>query len=128
MNDEFQERRKHPRIDVSWAIYIEVVGRGSRTEADNVIVRCETVDVSVGGLKIWVPEPIAQGSQLNIAVPMDDWKENLELAGRVMWTRAADDGKGFWLGLELADSSHDDMRKWYEAVQHLQSHAPMAGP
>ncbi|MCB1854439.1 MAG: PilZ domain-containing protein [Halieaceae bacterium] len=128
MNDEFQERRKHPRIDVSWAIYIEVVGRGSRTEADNVIVRCETVDVSVGGLKIWVPEPIPQGSQLNIAVPMDDWKENLELAGRVMWSRAADDGKGFWLGLELEDSSHDDMRKWYEAVQHLQSHAPMAGP
>ena len=128
MNDEFQERRKHPRIDVSWAIYIEVVGRGSRTEADNVIVRCETVDVSVGGLKIWVPEPIPQGSQLNIAVPMDDWKENLELAGRVMWSRAADDGKGFWLGLELEDSSHDDMRKWYEAVQQLQFHAPTAGP
>ena len=120
MSNDFSDRRKHPRIDVSWAIYIEVVSRASRTEADNTIVRCETVDVSVGGLKIWVPEPIAQGSHLNIAVPMADWKENLELAGMVIWSREAGDGKGYWLGLELADSSHEDMRKWYEAVQHLQ--------
>ena len=40
MSNDFNDRRKHPRIDVSWAIYIEVVSRGSRTEADNTIVRC----------------------------------------------------------------------------------------
>ena len=120
MTDDFSERRKHPRVDVSWAIYIEVVSRGNRSEAHNTIVRCETVDVSVGGLRVWVPEPIAQGSKLNIAVPMDEWKENLELAGKVMWAREAGDQAGYWLGLELEDSSHDDMRKWYEAVQHLQ--------
>lgn len=120
MTDNFTDRRKHPRVDVSWAIYIEVVSRGSRTEADNVIIRCETVDVSVGGLKVWVPEPIAQGSKLNIAVPMEDWKDNLELAGKVMWNREAGDKEGYWLGLELEDSSHEDMLKWYEAVQHLQ--------
>jgi len=120
MSQDFTERRRHPRVDVAWAIYIEVVGRGSRSEADNTILRCETVDISVGGLRVRVPEPIPQGSKLNIAVPLEQWKQSLELCGKVMWAREAEDGSGHWLGLELEDSSPEDMRKWYQAIQFLQ--------
>ena len=120
MTYDYTDRRKHPRVDVERAIYIEVVQPGSRSEAHNTVLRCETVDVSVAGLRIWVPENVPAGSKLNIAVPMEEWKENLELVGKVMWSRPAETQSGYWLGLELEDSSREDMEKWFRAVQFLQ--------
>ena len=119
MRRDYGDRRKHQRITVERAIYVEVVRRGSRSEADNTIIRCETVDISVGGLRIWVPESIAKGSILNIAVPMDDWKENLELVGEAMWVKEADNKEGYWVGLKLEDTVREDMAKWFKAVYRL---------
>lgn len=120
MTYDYNDRRKHPRVEVERAIYIEVVQPGRRSEAHNTVLRCETVDVSVAGLRIWVPENVPAGSKLNIAVPMNEWKENLELIGKVMWSRPAENQSGFWLGLELEDSSREDMEKWFRAVHFLQ--------
>ena len=117
---DYTDRRKHPRVDIERAIYIEVVTPGIRSEAHNTVIRCETVDVSVAGLRIWVPEDVPSGSKLNIAVPMEEWKENLELVGKVMWTSQADNQAGYWLGLELEDTTREDMGKWFRAVQFLQ--------
>lgn len=119
MSFNYTEKRKHQRVHVERAIFVEVETPGSRTEAQNQILRCETLDVSVGGLRIWVPEKIMEGSKLNIAAPMEDWKENLELVGKAMWVRPAEDQEGFWVGLELADSSRDDMEKWLQVVYRL---------
>ncbi len=121
MSFQYTERRKHQRIHVERAIFVEVENPGSRTEADNTIMRCETLDISLGGLRIWVPENIEQGATLNIAAPMADWKENLELIGKAMWVREADepDRKGYWVGLELQDSSRDNMEKWLKVVHRL---------
>jgi len=115
----YTERRKHQRIHVERAIFVEEESPGSRTEAHNQILRCETLDVSVSGLRIWVPEEIMEGSKLNIAAPMEDWKENLELVGQAIWVRPAEDQEGFWVGLELADSSRADMEKWLKVVYRL---------
>jgi len=62
---------------------------------------------------------IAMGSTLNIAVPMDDWKENLELVGEAMWVKEADNKEGYWVGLELEDTSREDMEKWFKVVYRL---------
>lgn len=121
--EDYFDRRKHQRIEVVRAIFIEVVRRGARTESANTIIRCETVDISVGGLKVYVPQSIAQGSRLNIAVPMDDWKENLELVGDAVWVRPAGDGEGFWVGLELHDTDRGNMEKWFKVV-HAMGNTP----
>jgi hypothetical protein len=127
MGYDYSDRRKHQRINVEKAIYIEVVGRGSRSEADNTIIRCETVDISVAGLKIWVQNAIPQGSKLNIAAPMDDWKENLELVGKVMWLREADNAQGYWVGLELEDTGRDNMERWFRVVHFLNKSPDTSG-
>lgn len=121
MSFQYTERRKHQRIHIERAIFVEVENPGSRNEAGNQILRCETVDVSVGGLKIWVPEAVEQGATLNIAAPMEDWKENLELSGKAMWVTEVDDSDrgGYWVGLELMDSSRQDMEKWLKVVHRL---------
>jgi len=121
---DYLDRRKHQRIEVVKAIFIEVVRRGSRRETDNAIIRCETVDISVSGLRIYVTQLIPQGSQLNIAVPQDDWKDNLELIGEAVWVKPVGDGKGYWVGLELRDSNRDTMQRWFKVVHSLSSTPP----
>jgi hypothetical protein len=118
------EKRKHQRIEVEQVLFIEIVNRRSRSESENTIIRCETVDVSVGGLKIYVSNSIALGSRLNIAVPMEGWKENLELVGEAVWVRPAEGKQGFWVGLELRDSNRDNMEKWFRVVHSLSSTPP----
>jgi len=115
--DYNEDRRKHPRFSVQKAIYVEIVDRDSRSEADNTIILCETVDISLGGLRIWVPEPVEQGCTVNIAVPSSEWKENLELVGKVMWVQDADNRSGYWIGLELEDTSRENMERWFQVVQ-----------
>lgn len=119
MGYDYAERRKHQRVDVERAIYIEVVTRDTRSEAHSNIIRCETLDVSIGGLRVWVPTPIKQGSKLNIAAPLEDWKESLELVGEAMWVKEADDREGYWVGLALKDSSREDMERWFKVVHRL---------
>ena len=121
MGYDYSDRRKHERINIENVIYVEEVRRGARPEAGNTVIRCETVDISVGGLRILVPEPFQQGSTLNIAVPADDWEENLELVGKAMWIKEAGNKMGYWVGLELEDSSREDMEKWFKVVQKLKT-------
>ncbi len=64
---EYHDRRKHERFGIARVIFVEVVAAGGRSEADNPILRCETVDVSIGGLRIWVPEAVPAGCTLNLA-------------------------------------------------------------
>ncbi|MCB1697858.1 MAG: PilZ domain-containing protein [Halioglobus sp.] len=118
---DYSDRRKHPRIEVARAIFIEVVQRDSRSESDNAIIRCETIDISAGGLRIHVPQAIRPGCQLNIAVPMEDWKESLELIGDALWVKPVERGSGFWVGLALRDSNPQAMKKWCEVVRGLSS-------
>ena len=115
------DRRKHPRISVVRAIYIEVVSPGFRRESEHTILRCETVDVSVGGLLVRVPQAIPSGTTLNIGAPLGDWTEELELVGTAQWSKPVENSDEYWVGLELRDSTEEDMRKWFTVVARLQA-------
>lgn len=116
---EYPERRGHERLCVVQAIFVEVSPGGGRRGGDSKVIRCETVDVSVAGLRLLVPEPIAAGSTLDIAVPMSDWQDNLELVGEAKWCHAARGKPGFWVGIELKDTTRENMEKWCIVVHQL---------
>lgn len=113
------ERRRHERVEVTKAIYLEVVPRGVGKRGPNPVIRCETLDVSIRGLRLLVPEAVKIGSRLNVAVPAEDWIENLELTGEVRWLQEADQCAGYWLGLELQDTNRENMERWFKTVQTL---------
>ena len=119
MAQNLQDRRRHQRYEVVQAIFIEVVQPGTRRETENSIIRCETVDISMQGLKISSNEHIEPGLQLNIAVPQTGWVENLELVGESRWVTDAEGQDGYWVGLELRDTSRDNMEKWFKIVSTL---------
>ena len=119
LNGRSSDRRAHERFEYTQAIYIEVAGRRRRSESQNIILRCETVDISVGGLKLYIQQAIPAGSQLNLAVPLDNGKDNLELTGEAMWVKPADNNRGYWVGLQLNDSDRETMAKWCRVVHRL---------
>lgn len=119
LGQNFTERRKHERIGITQPIYLEILQRGRRRSTKNEVLRCETVDISVQGLCIYVPLEIPPGTRLNIAVPESNWIENLELSGEARWIRKTKDGKGYWLGLELQDTSRENMERWFKTVSML---------
>ncbi len=116
MAGNYTDRRKYERVDTVQPIFIEEVKAGGRSKSDNNVLRCETVDVSVKGLRIYVPQEIRKGSKLNIAVPDKDFIENLELMGVARWVTKADDKPGYWVGLELQDTSRENMEKRFKTV------------
>ena len=121
-----QERRAYKRIDYVQPIYIEIASRKRRPESLNTILKCETVNVSVGGLKVFVPEPIPEGSRLNLAVPLENGKNNLELTGKAVWMQPSDNDDGCWVGLQLDDSDQESMEKWFRVVYSLSCGTPAA--
>ncbi|MFK7976604.1 MAG: PilZ domain-containing protein [Halioglobus sp.] len=119
MSNTITERRKHERIGIIQPIYLEILQSGNRRSTSIDVIKCETVDVSIEGLCIYVPMEIEPGTRLNIAVPEANWIENLELSAQARWIRKAKDGQGFWLGLELQDTSRENMEKWFKTVSLL---------
>ena len=119
MYNDYVDRRKHERVNVARAIYLEVVSYGSRSEADNLIYRCETIDVSKGGLCLLVPQHIPPGRTVNIAAPLGEGKESVELVGESIWSRPTDSGDGHWVGLQLQTDGSQDMDRWVWIVQRL---------
>jgi PilZ domain-containing protein len=116
---DFSDRRKHERKNVVHDIYVEVAKRGVRSEAHTTIFKCETVDVSSSGLKIISPQAIAIGATLNIAVPMQNWQDNLEFIALAKWSQELEDKDGFWIGLELQQESEEKTQNWLNVVQQL---------
>lgn len=123
--DKKKEQRAHKRIELVQAIFIEVTSRNNRSESRNTIIRCESVNVSEGGLKIFVPQPIAPRSKLNIAVPWGDWQDSLELTGRAVWIKPAEEKNGYWVGLQLDDTDLASMEKWCLVVHSLSYTTPV---
>ena len=119
MTDRFEDRRQHPRLTFQRAIYIEVAKRGQIRDSHTDVMRCETVDVSVSGLKVFVPQEVPADSHLYIAAHTDDWQESLELQGVARWCAPAVEKNGYWLGLELMDADSSAMQKWFMVLQRL---------
>jgi len=113
------ERRKHKRVEIEHAIFVEVVSGRRSSEGSNDLIKCKTVDISVEGLCIFVPIKIAVGSHLNIAVPAEGWIDNLELEGVARWIRDAKTGSGYWVGMELRDTSRENMAEWFKIVSRM---------
>ena len=119
MTDSAADRRQHPRINFQKAIYIEVAQPGQIRDSHAEVMRCETVDVSVSGLKVFVPRDVPANSHLHIVAHTDDWQESLELHGVARWCAPTAQKNGYWLGLELMDADSEAMHKWFMVLQRL---------
>lgn len=115
-----KDRRKYERINTKVPVFIETVVGHGYAETGNILFRCETLDISAQGLKVWVPLHIPQGGVLNISVPGDDLTGNLELVGESIWVENSEVKSGYWVGLELKDTSPELMKNWFNIAHQMQ--------
>lgn len=119
---QLAEKRAHERYNLRLAIFVEVLSPGD-SQSQNRVFRSETVDVSARGLRLWLPEAVAVGRRLHLAIPLENLRESLELEGRAVWSAEANDRPGYWVGLQLDDASREDMERWFLVVQRLRRQA-----
>lgn len=70
-------KRKHERVNVTIK---------SEVQSPESITLSKTVNISRGGLFISTPEPLDQGSEVNLAIQIPGG-EIVQIKGRVKWVR-----------------------------------------
>ena len=107
-----EDKRNNDRIHMTGAIFIEVTA--SEGHAQNRILICRSFDISPGGLRVGLDEPIEIGSILQLGADLVPGRDPLYLVGEVRWTEPRDPGPGYWVGFELLDSADTDIAAWRE--------------
>jgi len=73
--DDSQEKRKHPRFEVSWHVTVFT---------DQGIIEGETINISVDGISICCEEPLQMEKIFRITIAPQNHKI-IQVAGKVIW-------------------------------------------
>lgn len=114
-NDQRQEFRLTGRI------WVDVLVEATDGVVAGRTVRCSSSDISANGLRVYTPEPLAEGSILPLVIELEPAR--FELMGEVKWCFAAEKqaGTGYIAGFALYESDQTSILEWKEAIAHLLS-------
>ncbi|SFR46220.1 PilZ domain-containing protein [Marinobacter daqiaonensis] len=79
------------------------------------VVEASSSDVSPGGLRVVIPEPLVEGALLTVAVRLDGFAEPCNLTAEVVWCRAMDSGR-WQSGMRILETGDGDYLMWMEAL------------
>jgi len=106
----WEEKRRHPRIAVSWPVSIETSDR-----ADNVQLK----DISLGGAFVVCPEPLALNEKFKISIRIPN-RAPLCLNGEVVWSNrnmSADRVVNRGMGIRFIKNTENDRQRLNEALK-----------
>ncbi len=113
--------RKHLRLPAEHRVYIET--GASDGEDDSTIDVCNTLDVSVNGLRLALGHELPVGAYLHLGVETthpDASQSTLILVAVVRWCCPRETEDGPWLaGLEVQPAQGSDYQRWEELVAGL---------
>jgi len=114
---EFLERRRHARVEyrteVSYADLESAVERQNNAQKRNYICG-KSVDISLSGLKILTPEPLKEGTVLEIIFILHEQLAIIDTIGVVVWSSIDESGSCASAGLRflsLTDRAKDAILK-----------------
>jgi uncharacterized protein (TIGR02266 family) len=83
----------------------------SKVSAKDCTTCNDTVNISHGGLFISTPEPLDEGSEINLALQLPDG-ESVAIKGKVKWVRQNEkEGERAGMGIEFVGISEKDIKK-----------------
>ncbi len=119
--------RKHTRLPILSVTFIELESPRMGENDSGTVVRCNSLNVSRGGLKVELEEEITVGALLQLGVELPNAEEPLYLVGEVRWCRPAEDAEdaedaeGAWMaGFQLMNAINSDIKHWEELVEQLE--------
>ena len=114
--------REHIRLQLDTRVFIELAAADPVAGTEAELLQCKVLDVSWGGLKVEIEEPLIDGSILSIGVFLPGVDEPFYLAGEVRWCIPVDLGNtdGNWTaGFKVLTSSGSDADSWREFLDHV---------
>jgi uncharacterized protein (TIGR02266 family) len=95
-----KNKRKHDRIDKNMKAEVHAADRMTFSKA---------VNISQGGIFISTPEPLSEGSMINLALQIPSG-ELIEIKGQVKWIRQDEsDHERTGMGIEFVEVSEKDI-------------------
>jgi len=94
-------KRSHPRIKKTIK---------SEVHFEEGMTFSNSVDLSKGGIFISTPEPLGEGSEINLSLHLPG-KKTLDLKGKVRWVRQDEqDGERAGMGIEFEEIDEDVLK------------------
>lgn len=116
-----EDKRRHLRLPVESAVFIELVSPLAGNAQSGQVARCKTLDVSRGGLRVNLSRPLLTGSILQIGVELPGSDDTLYLAGEVRWCNPDPLRPGTWMaGFAVLDAADSDIDLWLNLLAELE--------
>ena len=82
------EKRKHLRLPVTSATFVELESPALKEDSQGTVIKCKTLNVSRGGLLVILDREVPVSAILQIGVDLSDDEETLYLKAEVRWCTA----------------------------------------
>lgn len=120
-----KEKRNFFRLPIESRVFIELESPPPGSLGPGKVARCETLEVSQGGLRLRIGETVTVGAILQIGVELPGKEEPFYLVGQVRWRMQDKLEKGHWLaGFEILNAQGSDVDQWNAALQIMDEFAP----
>lgn len=110
MSDQTVERRRNPRLVREERLLMQVTAIDDAPPPERMTSACRTVDISAGGLRLRLNEPVQAGSRIDLWVEVTGRSGKLLLSGEVRWSVQQDEGH--LIGIQLHERDGFDLLAW----------------
>jgi len=115
-----QERRNSPRVQQAAIVTVIVQSAPESPDLEGKVFPCRLTDVSLGGVKLWVDDPIPVGALLELEIVLNNTSERYHHTGYVAWVW---DGEGLtdWhnVGIKFNMSAYQQFNIWESVITGL---------
>lgn len=111
------ERRKHHRLGENARVAVNVVSAAAAPKLEKQHFFCATSDVSVGGVKMSIHEPVPVGSTMELRIAIPGVKEAFRHVGHVAWIEQNDGPDSYSVGIEFLDADMATQDTWRDIIE-----------
>lgn len=109
---EAPNRRREPREPRKERLFLQLALSGEQAVSGRPTLFAASANLSAKGLGVHCERDLEPGTLVECWVRVRGCEGNFLLAATVRWSRAADDGDGYELGLELLPEPGTDHLRW----------------
>lgn len=107
------EQRREPRQNSYEDVYLEIITEGAAGDVVQKVISCKTVDISVGGIKLFMNHSAPVGTIMNMCVLFGgEPQQKYNLTTEIRWIHTAADPGWFFAGFEIYENELSDYEAW----------------
>jgi hypothetical protein len=114
-----EERRNHPRAQEKADVTVRVQSSPEAPELEGTEFSCESSDVSLSGVMLWIDIPIRVGAFLELEIFFNDSTERYLHTGNVVWVNEGIEFPGYHTGIRFSIINNPQFSSWQETISKL---------